>query len=146
MSRILAIDYGKKRCGLAVTDPMQLIAGGLATIPTHELIPYLKKYIQREPVELFVVGDPKSLDGTATDATPLVEQCIRSLKKHFSGIGVRKLDERFTSKLAFRSMIDSGLKKMQRRDKALVDEVSATILLQDYLEAAAGGGRLPDAE
>lgn len=133
--RILAIDYGKKRTGLAVTDPMKIIASGLATVPTHELLPYLKKYMEKEPVELFVIGDPRNLDGTPTDATPLVEQCIRSLGKHFPAIPVRKLDERFTSKMAFQTMIDSGLGRQQRRDKSLVDEISATILLQGYLQS-----------
>ncbi|MBO9727659.1 MAG: Holliday junction resolvase RuvX [Chitinophaga sp.] len=134
MPRLMAIDYGKKRTGLAVTDPMQLIASGLTTIPTHELIPFLKKYFATEPVETIVIGEPKNLDGNATDATALVIECIRIIKKNFPDIPVVKVDERFTSKMAFQAMIDSGLKKKDRRNKALVDEISATIILQEYLQ------------
>ncbi|TWF37201.1 putative Holliday junction resolvase [Chitinophaga polysaccharea] len=133
MPRLMAIDYGKKRTGLAVTDPLQLIASGLTTIPTHELIPFLKKYFAAEPVETIVIGEPKNLDGTATDATALVAECIRVMKKNFPDIPIVRVDERFTSKMAFQTMIDSGLKKKDRRDKALVDEISATIMLQEYL-------------
>jgi len=134
MGRILSIDYGKKRTGLAVTDPLQLIANGLTTVPTHELIPFLKKYMAAETVSEIIIGDPKNLDGSATDATALVTECIRILHKHFPEIPVKKIDERFTSKLATRSMLDSGLKKKDRQNKALVDEISATILLQEYLQ------------
>lgn len=134
MGRILSIDYGKKRTGLAVTDPLQLIASGLTTVPTHELIPFLKKYMATETVTEIIIGDPKNLDGSATDATALVTECIRILHKHFPALPVKKIDERFTSKLASRSMIDSGLKKKDRQNKALVDEISATILLQEYLQ------------
>lgn len=133
MARIMAIDYGKKRTGLAVTDPLQLIASGLITVLTHELIPYLKKYMAEEPVELMLIGEPKNLDGTSTDATALVTECIRILHKNFPDLPVKKIDERFTSKMAFQTMIDSGLKKKDRRNKALVDEISATIILQEYL-------------
>jgi putative holliday junction resolvase len=133
MARIMAIDYGKKRTGLAVTDPLQLIASGLITVLTHELIPYLKKYMAEEPVELMLIGEPKNLDGTSTDATALVTECIRILHKNFPELPVKKIDERFTSKMAFQTMIDSGLKKKDRRNKALVDEISATIILQEYL-------------
>jgi putative Holliday junction resolvase len=129
----MAIDYGKKRTGLAVTDPLQLIASGLITVLTHELIPYLKKYMAEEPVELMLIGEPKNLDGTSTDATALVTECIRILHKNFPDLPVKKIDERFTSKMAFQTMIDSGLKKKDRRNKALVDEISATIILQEYL-------------
>ena len=134
MARILAIDYGKKRTGLAVTDPLQMIASGLTTVATHDLIPYLKKYLAGEAVELILIGDPKNLDGEATDATALVAECVRILQKNFPQIPVKKVDERFTSKLAFRSMIDSGLKKKDRQNKGLVDEISATIILQEYLQ------------
>jgi putative Holliday junction resolvase len=129
----MAIDYGKKRTGLAVTDPLQLIASGLITVLTHELIPYLKKYMAEEPVELMLIGEPKNLDGSSTDATALVTECIRILQKNFPELPVKKIDERFTSKMAFQTMIDSGLKKKDRRNKALVDEISATIILQEYL-------------
>lgn len=135
MARIMAIDYGKKRTGLAVTDPLQLIASGLITVLTHELIPYLKKYMAAEPVELILIGEPKNLDGTSTDATALVTECIRILAKNFPQLPVKKIDERFTSKMAFQTMIDSGLKKQDRRNKALVDEISATIILQEYLRS-----------
>jgi len=134
MARIMAIDYGKKRTGLAVTDPFKMIASGLTTVATHDLIPYLKKYMLQETVEAIVIGDPKNLDGTATDATALVTECIRILKKHFPAMEIIKMDERFTSKMAFQSMLDSGLKKKERRNKALVDEISATIILQEYLQ------------
>ncbi|MBW8684040.1 Holliday junction resolvase RuvX [Chitinophaga rhizophila] len=134
MARVLAIDYGKKRTGLAVTDPLQLIATGLTTVATHDLIPYLKKYLALEAVELFLIGDPKNLDGGATHATALVTECVRILEKNFPQIPVRKVDERFTSKIAFQAMIDSGLKKKDRQNKSLVDEISATIILQEYLQ------------
>jgi putative Holliday junction resolvase len=134
MARIMAIDYGKKRTGLAVTDPLKMIASGLTTVATHDLIPYLKKYMAQEAVEKVIIGDPKNLDGTATDATALVQECIRVLKKNFPDLPIIKMDERFTSKMAFQSMLDSGLKKKERRNKALVDEISATIILQEYLQ------------
>ncbi|RAJ02577.1 putative Holliday junction resolvase [Chitinophaga skermanii] len=134
MARIIAIDYGRKRTGLAVTDPLKIIASGLTTVPSHELIKYLKNYFATEEVELILIGEPKNLKGEATDATPLVQQCIKQLQKNFPNIPVKKLDERFTSKMAFQSMIDSGLKKKDRQDKGLVDEISATILLQEYLQ------------
>ena len=134
MPRIMAIDYGKKRTGIAVTDPLKLIASGLTTVGTHELIPFLKKYFASEEVEQIVIGEPKNLDGNATDATALVNECVRILKKNFPDLPVVKIDERFTSKIAFQSMIDSGLKKKDRQNKALVDEISATIILQEYLQ------------
>lgn len=139
MPRILAIDYGKKRTGLAVTDPLQIIASGLTTVPSHELIPYLKKYFLAEEVSLILIGEPKNLDGNATHGTALVEECIRILKKHFPNMPLKKMDERFTSKMAFQTMIDSGLKKKDRQNKGLVDEISATILLQDYLRSQGSG-------
>lgn len=135
MARIIAIDYGKKRTGLAVTDPMKMIATGLTTVLTHELIPFIRKYIQKEAVEKFLIGYPTNLDGKATDATALVDECIRILNKNFPDIAVVKADERFSSKMAARSLRESGLSKTSRREKALVDEVSATILLQDYLQS-----------
>ncbi|PSL29884.1 Holliday junction resolvase RuvX [Chitinophaga ginsengisoli] len=134
MARILAIDYGKKRTGLAVSDPLQMIATGLTTVATHDLIPYLKKYMAQEAVELILIGEPKNLDGEATDATALVTECVRILQKNFPELPIKKVDERFTSKLAVRSMIDSGLKKKDRQNKGLVDEISATIILQEYLQ------------
>lgn len=135
MGRILAIDYGKKRTGLAVTDPLQIIATGLTTIPSQTLIPYLKKYFETEQVELVLIGEPKNLDGSDTDATALVAECVRILKKNFPAMPLKQVDERFTSKMAFQTMIDSGLKKKDRQNKALVDEISATIILQEYLRS-----------
>lgn len=134
MPRILALDYGKKRTGIAVSDPLKMIATGLATIPSHELVPFLRDYLQREEVETVVIGDPKNLDGSPTDATPLVEEAVRILKKQFPAVPLIRVDERLSSRMAGRSIAASGLRKKQRQDKGLVDEVSATILLQDYLQ------------
>ncbi|MBC7948694.1 MAG: Holliday junction resolvase RuvX [Chitinophagaceae bacterium] len=136
MPRILAIDFGLKRTGLAVTDPLKIIATGLTTVESKQLIPYLKEYFSREQVEMLIIGEPKNMDDSDTHATPLVEKCIKDLEKNFPGIPIRKVDERFTSKMASRAMIDMGMKKKQRRDKALIDEIAATILLQDYLNSS----------
>ena len=133
MPRILAIDYGLKRTGLAVTDPLQIIATGLITIESPKLISFLKDYFSKEQVELILIGEPKNMDDTDTHATQLVRKCIEELKKNFPGIPIQKVDERFTSKMASRAMIEMGMKKKQRRNKALVDEIAATILLQEYL-------------
>ena len=133
MPRIICIDYGLKRTGLAVTDPLKIIATGLTTIESSKLISFLKDYFTKETVELIIIGEPKNLDDSDTHATPLVEKCIKDLQKHFPAIPVRKVDERFSSKMATRAMVEMGLKKKQRRNKALVDEISATILLQEYL-------------
>lgn len=135
MPRILSIDYGLKRTGLAVTDPLQIIATGLTTVSSKELIPFLKDYFNKEPVELIIIGEPKNLDDSDTHATPLVEKCIKDLQKNFPAIPVKKVDERYTSKMASQAMIEMGLKKKQRRNKALVDEIAATIMLQDYLRS-----------
>ena len=135
MSRILAIDYGLKRTGLAVTDPLQIIATGLTTIESKELIPFLKKYFIKEPVELILIGEPKNWDNTDTHATPLVEKCVKDLQKNFPAIPIKKVDERYTSKMAKQAMIEMGMKKMERRSKALVDEIAATMMLQEYLRA-----------
>ncbi len=133
MPRLLAIDYGKKRTGIAVSDPLKIIANGLTTVDTRELISFLKKYFAAEPVELVLIGMPKSLRNDDTHATPLVEKFIVLFKSTFPIIPILTLDERFTSKMAFQTMIDSGLKKKDRQNKALVDEISATILLQGYM-------------
>lgn len=135
MARILCIDYGLKRTGLAVTDPLQIIATGLMTIESPKLIPFLKDYFLKEPVELILIGEPRNWDDSATHATPLVEAIIKRLKKEFPLIPVQTVDERYTSKLAKQSMLDMGLKKKQRRDKKLVDEIAATIMLQEYLQS-----------
>jgi len=133
MPRILAIDYGLKRTGIAVTDPMQIIATGLTTIDSRELIPFLKKYFQQEPVEKIIIGEPRNWDDTDTHATPLVKKAVKELKKHFPNLPIEGVDERYTSKMAKDAMLEMGLKKKQRRDKALVDEIAATIILQEYL-------------
>jgi len=133
LPRILAIDYGAKRTGLAVTDPLKIIATGLTTVESKQLIPFLKKYFSDEQVELIIIGEPKNWDDTDTHATPLVNRIIKELEKNFPSLPIKKVDERFTSKLASQAMIEMGLKKKQRRNKALVDEIAATIMLQEYL-------------
>jgi len=133
LPRILSIDYGLKRTGLAVTDPLQIIATGLTTVESKLLIPFLKDYFAREEVELIIIGEPKNWDDTDTHATPLVEKIIKQLEKNFPKIPIKKVDERYTSKMAKDAMLEMGLKKMQRRNKKLVDEIAATILLQEYL-------------
>lgn len=133
MARILAIDYGLKRTGLAVTDPLQLIATGLTTVESPKLIPFLKEYFKKEVVELILIGEPKNWDDSDTHATPLVREVMVRLQKEFPAMPLKAVDERFTSKMASRAMIDMGLKKKQRQNKALVDEIAATILLQEYL-------------
>ncbi len=133
MGRILAIDYGTKRTGLAVTDEMQIIASGLTTVSTKELIAFLKAYIAKENVDKFVVGLPKQMDNTASESEVFIQKFLEKLAKAIPDIPVNRVDERFTSKMAFQTMIDSGLKKKQRQNKALVDEISATLILQSYL-------------
>jgi len=133
LARILAIDYGLKRTGLAVTDPMQIIATGLTTVDTKDLMTYLKKYFAQEQVELIIIGEPKNLDDSDTHATPLVANCIKQLQKNFPNLPVKTVDERYTSKMAKDAMLEMGLKKNQRRNKALVDEIAATIMLQEYM-------------
>lgn len=134
MARILCIDFGLKRTGLAVTDPLQIIASGLTTVDSPDLIPFLKKYFQQEIVELIIIGEPKNLDDTDTHATPLVKQVIKELEKEFPKIPVKTVDERYTSKMARQAMIDMGMKKKNRRDKRTVDEIAATIMLQEYMQ------------
>lgn len=133
MPRILCIDYGLKRTGIAVTDPLQIIATGLTTVSSRELIPFLKDYLGREAVEKILIGEPKNWDESDTHATPLVKKCIVDLKKNFPAIPVVTVDERYTSKMAKDAILEMGLKKKARRNKALVDEVAATIMLQEYL-------------
>ncbi len=134
MPRIIAIDYGLKRTGLAVTDPLKIIATGLTTIESKQLISFLKEYFRKEEVELIIIGEPKNWDDTDTHATPLVNAIVKDLQKNFPSIPIQKIDERFTSKMASRAMVEMGLKKKQRRNKALIDEIAATIMLQDYLK------------
>lgn len=135
MARILSIDYGKKRTGLAVTDPLKIIAGGLATVSTHELFEYVQAYVSREPVELIVVGKPMQTNGRPSENLARVEQFVNRWRKVRPDIPVEYYDERFTSVMAHRAIIDSGLKKKARQNKALVDEISATIILQGYMES-----------
>ena len=133
MGRILAIDYGTKRTGIAITDELQLIASGLTTVQTNELIPFLQKYIASEDVELMLVGEPKQKDGTHSSVEEFIQLFLNKMSKVLPNIEVKRVDERYTSKMAFQTMIDSGLKKKQRKNKALIDEISATIILQEYL-------------
>lgn len=134
MPRIMAIDYGLKRTGIAVTDPLQIIASGLTTVETPKLMAWLKDYFKKEAVELVLVGEPKNWDDSDTHATPLVREFLLRLQKEFPALPVLTVDERYTSKMASRAMIDMGLKKKQRQNKALVDEIAATIMLQEYME------------
>lgn len=133
MSRILAIDYGSKRCGIAVTDPLRIIASGLITVATDELITFLKKYISEEEVTEIVVGQPKRMNNEFSDIEKEIQKKVELLEKEFPEIIIVREDERFTSKMAFQSMIDSGLGKKQRQNKALIDEISATLILQNYM-------------
>lgn len=133
MARIICIDYGGKRCGLAVTDPLQIIATALTTVATKELYTYLTAYFLKEPVELILIGEPLNLDDSPTHATPLVKKAIVELTKRFPQIPIQTVDERFSSKNAVRAMVEMGMKKKDRQDKKNVDQIAATILLQEYL-------------
>lgn len=133
MGKILAIDFGKKRTGIAATDELQIIASGLTTVNTDDLIPFLKDYISKNQVELFVVGKPKQMNNTDSESEALILPFLKKLKNQIPQIPLLRIDERFTSKIALQTMIDGGLNKKQRRNKALVDEISATIILQSYL-------------
>ena len=133
MGRVVALDYGKKRTGIAVTDELQLIASGLTTVATNDLLDFLKRYVQEEKVARFVVGEPRQMDNTPSESEALIAPFLVQLKKDFPAIPVIRHDERFTSKLAVQSMVEGKMKKKHRRNKALIDEISATIILQDYL-------------
>ncbi|MDN3655015.1 Holliday junction resolvase RuvX [Ferruginibacter paludis] len=135
MARILAIDYGGKRTGLAVTDPLQIIATGLSTIESKELIPYLKKYFLTEVVELIIIGLPKNWDDSETHGTPFAEAAVKKLQKAFPQIPVKTVDERYTSKMAKDAMLQMGMKKKDRQVKGNVDIIAATIILQEYLQS-----------
>lgn len=135
MGRILSVDYGRKRTGLAVTDPLQLIAGGLATVATSELFDWLKDYVEREQVERIVIGEPRQPNGEPSENMARVQQFVNRWKKACPQVPVEYYDERFTSVLAHQAMLDGGLKKKARQNKALVDEISATIILQSYMES-----------
>jgi len=133
MPRILAIDYGQKRTGIAVTDELQIIASGLTTVATETLFTFLKGYFEKEHVSKVLVGEPKQMDGSPSQSAAMIGEFVLQFQKLFPEMPVIRVDERFTSKMAFQTMIDSGLTKKQRQNKALIDEISATILLQDYL-------------
>ncbi len=135
MARILAIDYGGKRTGLAVTDPLQIIATGLETIHSKDLIPYLQKYLATEQVELIIIGLPVNWDESDTHGTPLVKAAIKSLQKHFPAMPIKTVDERYTSKMAKDAMLQMGMKKKDRQVKGNVDVIAATIILQEYLQS-----------
>ena len=135
MARILSIDYGKKRTGLAVTDPLQIIAGGLATVATSELFDYLQAYISREQVEMIVIGEPRQPNGEPSENLARVQQFVNRWRKAVPQVPIQYYDERFTSVLAHQAMIDGGLKRKARQNKGLVDEISATIILEDYLRS-----------
>ena len=133
MGRILAIDYGKKRTGIAVTDELQIIASGLTTVNTKDLFTFISDYLKTENVERFIVGEPKQMDYSASESEALIIPFIAKLKEKYPAIPIERVDERFTSKMAFQTMIDSGFSKKKRKDKALLDEISATIILQTYM-------------
>ena len=133
MGRILAFDFGEKRTGIAVTDELQIIASGLTTVDTKKIFSFLTEYLKKETVELFIVGEPKQMNNTASESEQFIQPFVKKLSTTFPKIPIKRIDERFTSKMAFQSMIDSGLKKKQRQNKALVDEISATLILQSYL-------------
>lgn len=134
MARILSIDYGKKRTGIAVTDPLQIVPGGLATVATSTLVNFLKDYFTHEQVERVVIGEPRQMNGEASENLARVRQFVATFKKTFPNVPIEYYDERFTSVIAHRAILDSGIGKKARRNKALVDEISATIILQDYLQ------------
>lgn len=133
--RILAVDYGRKRTGLAVTDPLQIIAGGLATVSTSELFDYLQAYMAKEPVERIIIGEPRQPNGEPSENLARVQQFVNRWRKAMPQVPIEYYDERFTSVLAHQAMLDGGLKKKARQNKALVDEISATIILQNYMES-----------
>ena len=135
MARVLALDYGLKRTGIAITDELQLIASGLTTVATNDILDFLKNYLKEENVELFVIGKPKQMNNADSESETLIKPFILKLENEFPEIPIIRVDERFTSKMAFQTLIDSGLKKKKRANKALVDEVSATLILQSYLSS-----------
>ena len=134
MGRLLAIDYGTKRTGIAITDELQIIASGLTTVGTYELLPFLKNYMASEKVDLIIVGEPTQKDGSPSQVEEEIQKFLKTISEEMPNMPIERVDERYTSKMAFQTMIDSGLKKKQRRNKALVDEISATIILQDYMK------------
>ncbi len=135
MGRILAVDYGRKRCGIAVTDELQLIANGLTTVRSHDVFDFLKNYLANEKVNTVVVGEPKDMHNNPSEAARFIEPFVNRLRNAFPDLDIQRFDERFTSVMAFQSMIDAGLSKKKRQDKSLVDTISATIILQSFMES-----------
>ncbi len=135
MGRLLSIDYGRKRCGIAVTDTLRIVANGLTTVPTHTLVDFIKKYVATEPVDKIIVGLPTTMRGDESESMKYITPGVNRLRKEVPNVPVEFWDERFTSVIAHRSMLDGGMKKMARRDKSIVDEISATIILNDYLQS-----------
>lgn len=135
MGRIMAIDYGRKRCGIAVTDELQLIANGLTTVKSHEVFEFITNYLAKEKVDCLVIGEPKDMQNNPSEASRFIEPFVNRLRKAFPLLDIRRFDERFTSVMAFQSMIDAGLSKKKRQDKSLVDTISATLILQSYMES-----------
>lgn len=139
MGRLLAIDYGRKRCGIAVTDSLRIVANGLTTVRACDLLPFLKDYCSKEPVDAIIVGLPRRMDGSPSESTRYIDPFLKHLRREMPDMHVERYDERFTSTLAHRAMIDGGLRRMARRDKELVDEIAATIILNDYLSSLSNG-------
>ena len=135
MAKVLGIDYGEKRVGVAISDSLQIIASSLTTIETKQFFPFLIELLEKEDIDRFVVGEPKNLDGTATDSTEMTENFVKKLSIKYPNIPIKRIDERFTSKIAKQSILDAGIKKSKRRDKRLVDKVSAAIILQSHLDS-----------
>ncbi|MBC35567.1 MAG: Holliday junction resolvase RuvX [Bacteroidetes bacterium] len=138
MARIVAIDYGQKRVGLAVTDELQMIATGLTTVHSKDIFTFLKDYVSKENVECFVIGEPKQMNNTKSESAQFIEPFVKKMKKEFPEIKIDRFDERFTSKMASQAILDAGLKKKDRQNKALIDTVSATIILQSYMQYISG--------
>jgi len=143
MSRIMAIDLGRKRCGIAVTDPLQIIANGLTTVPSGKLVDFILDYLKNEMVETLVIGEPKDMHNNPSDCSKFIDPIVNRLKKLLPEMNIVRYDERFTSVLAHQTMIDAGLKKSKRQDKELVDTIAATIILQSYLESIKSRGVNP---
>lgn len=133
MGRIMAIDYGRKRCGVAVTDPLRIVANGLTNVPAHELMAFIQNYVKTEQVDVIVVGEPKDMKNNASESAKYIEPFVRQLEKTFPAIEIKRYDERFTSVIAHQTMLDAGLKKKQRQNKELVDTISATLILQSFM-------------
>ena len=135
MGILIGIDFGQKRTGIAITDPGKIIASGLATVPTKDVMTFLEEYVLKQPVDKFVVGEPKQKDGSVSEVEESILKFIKKLKNKFADISIERYDERFTSKIAFNTLLESGVGKKKRQNKGLVDQISATLILQSYLES-----------